>query len=209
MEQLKVAMARIIINVIQADGIIDDREMAFLEKVKYEFGITNEDFTATRHLTFSNALALFKASYRKNQKTIDKFITVIDELATTDNVVSANEAMILLSIKYVVKKGCFPLSYCGEVGFSKREVIFLDSDDNGVWERQLDGGLYETVRNSFLGYGFRFIFIPKVKESLKGKSEKTREILQQIVQYLYPNKPSNKINDIISTITITTIVCIY
>ena len=201
MEQLKTAMARIVINIIQADGIIDDREVKCLEQIKRDFKITDEDMLETRYVSFCEALNILKANYVDEQSDIDNFITAINDLARTDNVVSANEAMLLLSIKYVIEEGFVAFSNHCSINFSKREVLFLDNTENSEYEQLMEESLYDTVKNSFIGYGFRFIFIPRVIKALTKKGE----ILEQIIRYLYPDVKSERLATITESLkTMTT-----
>ena len=194
MEQLKVAMARIIINVIQADGIIDDRELDCMERmldemkrIKAELKITNKDFYETRNMAFCEALNILKEKYKAEKKAIDRFIELINELAKTDNVVSSNEAMLLLAINYVVLNGFDAFSTrCGSVYFSKQEVIFLDSEEHG----NIESSDFDGFKNTFQAYGFHFIYVPDIIKSLFSEGD---ERMDKIISFLYPHLDSQSV----------------
>lgn len=203
MEQLKVAMARIIINVIQADGIIDDRELDCMERmldemkrIKAELKITNKDFYETRNMAFCEALNILKEKYKAEKKAIDRFIELVNGLAKVDNVVSSNEAMLLLAIEYVVQKGYDAFSTrSGSVYFSKQEVLFVDDKKNGG----IESSDFHSFKNTFQAYGFHFIYLTDIRDSLlpknkEGQVEEAAKLrIEKIISFLYPHLDSQSV----------------
>ncbi|WP_298073346.1 hypothetical protein [uncultured Bacteroides sp.] len=109
--QEKIAVMRILLDIIHADGIIDARETFFFNKLKEEFNLTDEDHELVKSKNSLIALTQIKLM-TEDQKT--DFARLMSEMIIVDGDINTNE----VSIYEVVA------DFCGI------KVPFEDATDN-------------------------------------------------------------------------------
>lgn len=55
-EKTKIAIARIVSDIINADGIIDSEELDILQKIKFDYGLNRTHFRKIMTMTLSAAI---------------------------------------------------------------------------------------------------------------------------------------------------------
>ncbi len=89
--QQKIAIMRILLDIIHADGIIDERETFFFEKLKNEFDLDNEAHETVKAKNSLLALAQIK-QLEDDQKVT--FAKLMSEMIVIDDDINANEVAI-------------------------------------------------------------------------------------------------------------------
>ena len=97
--QQKIAIMRILLDIIHADGIIDARETFFFEKLKDEFGLADEDHEVVKNK--NSLLALTQVSLLEDEQK--KHLTkLMAQMIIVDEDINVNE----VAIYNVVTKFC-------------------------------------------------------------------------------------------------------
>lgn len=89
--QQKIAVMRILLDIIHADGKIDARETFFFDKLKKEFSLADEDHEAVRQKNSLIALTQIKL-LNEDQKKI--FAGLMSSMIIVDEDINANEVAI-------------------------------------------------------------------------------------------------------------------
>lgn len=89
--QQKIAIMRILLDIIHADGIIDERETFFFDKLKKEFNLDNEAHEAVKSKNSLLALAQIK-QLEDDQKVV--FAKLMSAMIVVDDDINANEVAI-------------------------------------------------------------------------------------------------------------------
>lgn len=89
--QQKIALMRILLDIIHADGIIDARETFFFNKLKEEFRLSDEDHEAVTNKNSLIALTQIKCM-TDEQKA--EFAHLMSKMIIVDEDINANEVAI-------------------------------------------------------------------------------------------------------------------
>lgn len=89
--QQKIALMRILLDIIHADGIIDAREIFFFDKLKKEFDLTDDDHDTVKEKNSLIALTQIKL-FNEEQKKV--FARLMSSMIIVDEDINANEVAI-------------------------------------------------------------------------------------------------------------------
>lgn len=211
----RIALARIVYDLIMADKIIDDEEVVKFAKL---FGEENNRilFHQAQELTFAKAIKLltqpsddnndnevirkFHADQRRRQA--EKAANIVSETASSDGFCAPSEAILLLAIDYFLKKNnatytkydiqSFKLT---DIFIGKRFVLYVD---NNASSKSLEVEQnYDLIVNLLASIGFQFIYIPKIVEQYKKKG---LEMFKAMSMYIFPDIPEDKVEDVYNNI---------
>lgn len=97
--QQKIAVMRILLDIIHADGIIDERETFFFNKVKDSFNLTDEDHKLVNE---KNSLIALLQIKQMNEEQKNEFARMMSSMIIVDEDINANE----IAIYDVVTESC-------------------------------------------------------------------------------------------------------
>lgn len=89
--QQKIAMMRILLDIIHADGVIDARETFFFEQLKKEFGLTAKDHKVVKAKNSLIALSQVRLLSEEQKKY---FATLMSKMIIVDEDINTNETAI-------------------------------------------------------------------------------------------------------------------
>lgn len=89
--QQKIAIMRILLDIIHADGIIDARETFFFEKLKGEFGLADEDHEVVKNKNSLLALTQIKLL---DEEQKERFAELMAQMIIVDEDINVNEVAI-------------------------------------------------------------------------------------------------------------------
>ena len=89
--QEKIAIMRILLDIIHADGIIDERETFFYNKLKEQFGLEDSDHEVVKAKNSLIALTQIKLFDEEQKK---EFAKLMSEMIIVDEDINANEVAI-------------------------------------------------------------------------------------------------------------------
>ena len=92
----RASIMRIVSDLIEADGIIDTREIIFLDSLREKYGIKKEDEELASSLTFANALnELIQSDDSLKHDLIGDF----NQMAMSDDFCAREEALLILALR--------------------------------------------------------------------------------------------------------------
>jgi uncharacterized tellurite resistance protein B-like protein len=89
--QQKIAIMRILLDIIHADGIIDARETFFFDKLKGKFNLTDDDHEAVKNK--NSLLALTQIKLLDNDQK-EQFAKLMAQMIIVDEDININEVAI-------------------------------------------------------------------------------------------------------------------
>ena len=211
----RIALARIVYDLIMADKIIDDEEVVKFAKL---FGEENNRilFHQAQELTFAKAIKLLtqpsddnndnevirKVHADQRRRQSEKAANIVSETASSDGFCAPAEAILLLAIDYFLKKNnatytkydiqSFKLT---DIFIGKRFVLYVD---NNASSKSLEVEQnYDLIVNLLASIGFQFIYIPKIVEQYKKKG---LEMFKAMSMYIFPDIPEDKVEDVYNNI---------
>lgn len=205
---IKPAILRLFYDMINADGIIHDNEIMYLEELKKKYKISPKDddgsITYEAHkMTFSGALLKLKDWKNSETYLYDKkyhganYIFSVENiqldlllLAKYDGECAPSELPILLAFEYVVineKAVCFS---CKErdLRFSSKEVLYIENEYDEKLNEEIKNN-HEFISHKLKLHGFEFVHIPFVRNFLLKKDE--RDLLKYVIRFLHPINVKN------------------
>lgn len=211
----RIALARIVYDLIMADKIIDDEEVVKFAKL---FGEENNRilFHQAQELTFAKAIKLLtqpsddnndnefirKVHADQRQRQAEKAANIVSETASSDGFCAPSETILLLAIDYFLKKNnatytkydiqSFKLT---DIFIGKRFVLYVD---NNASSKSLEVEQnFDLIVNLLASIGFQFIYIPKIVEQYKKKG---LEMFKAMSMYIFPDIPEDKVEDVYNNI---------
>lgn len=180
----RIALARIVYDLIMADKIIDDEEIT---KFADLFGEENNRnlFRQAQELTFAKAIKLLNLPTYENseseavrnlhaeqwRKQAEKAAGILNETANSDGYCAPSEAILLLAIDYFIKKNnvsytkydvqSFKLT---DIFIGKRFILYVDNS-NSSKSLEIEEN-YDLIVNLLASIDFQFIYIPKIVNTL-------------------------------------------
>lgn len=89
--QQQIAMMRILLDIIHADGIIDERETFFFNQLKEKFGLTDNDYEVVKAKNSLLALVQIKEMTSKQK---EQFAYLMNKMIIVDDDIDVNEVAI-------------------------------------------------------------------------------------------------------------------
>lgn len=204
---IKSAIARIFTAVINADGIVSTKELEHLEKVIMpKYGLKASDFKEVV-CTFAEAVNTIKTSegerylkrrYKKEEEELKKkrknekdrkvlsLTEDMEELARADGGIHPKEALLCLAYRLSIDENSI-CSLCSfnnkDLRFSKQEVIYVESEKNEDVNKEIEEN-YQLICYSLQSFGFKFVYIPRIRKAFESYSE---EYKIRLIQYRFPN----------------------
>lgn len=192
-KEQRVAMARIISDMIKADNIIEETEIRDMKKLMSEYSITHQEMSDARKIRFSDAVNTLKELSVRERKA---FFDHIYSIALSDNICVPREALLLIALQYCLiedtKKidGITPvpkpyLISCptGEASFNDQYMVYLECSYDEELNDELKKHFRLLVTITRL-CGFNFIYIPKMVEEFRGMNE---QYVKDVISYMAPN----------------------
>ena len=195
-EKTKTAIANLIVNLINADGIVYKSEMDSLRVIKHKYNLTSTHFKNVNTMTLAAAINQI-ITVVKREKSLNLYQNINKDLVTiagVDGSISPDEAMICLALRYAFD---FPNAHIFEykynsLKFAKKEIIFIEDSKNEKLEEE-SSKYYDSLNSLLEIYGFNYIFIPNIQKEF-GKEE-AKDFFEDILEYLYPNRTSDNVID--------------
>lgn len=205
----RIAFARIITDLIEADFIVEAGEMASLDEIiirndsseKKEssakktkdsnFRITMEMLSEAKTKTFAEAVTILQGIRDESDRMI-----MMDRLCKTslsDGSCVPLEALQIMAVKYALEgKGQVFSIPSGSSYIENMKVLYIENEDN----TSTDGYIcshYRAISNEFRLAGFDFVYIPQIVEDYKAIRG---EYLQKVITYMMPLVSESKVEKI-------------
>lgn len=197
----RVAIARLISDLIKADKIIDEKEISLLLKLEEKYSISSQCLVDAQKISFSDALNEL-ADLRQDTKEEIKADLFL--MAGVDGNRSPKEALLLLAIDLCLcsDDGRASVFSCpvGKVELDDPYVVYVESvyDDDLNKEIQKN---FRHISNSLKLANFEFVYIPNVVRKF---NERDNNYTFNVLRYMSPELSEKEIKDVIAGVKQTT-----
>lgn len=200
-ENTKTAIAVLISNIINADGIVYEKELTVLQEIKHKYGLTTTHFKNVKKMSLATAINKIITTARKEGDQL--YTEISDDLVKVAGVngrVSSEEAMICLAFRYAYdfQDAHFFEYEHKSIKLAKKEIIYIDNGQNERTKELRDESkaYHDNISSILKMYGFTYICIPTIQRQLMSFS---KNFLGNLIEYLYPSKTTKGVIDSLLT----------
>ena len=201
-KEQRIAMARIISDMIKADNIIEENEIMEMKALMQKYSITRQDMSDARNVRFSEAVMILQDMPKKDRQS---FFDCIYTIALSDNVCVSKEALLLIALQYClvehdrkdINGNKIPKPYliscpASESTISDQYMVYLENSYDEGRNAEIMQDFKLLVTQSRLN-GFNFIYIPKMVEEFK---EMDSQYVRDVISYMAPQLNDEVVVDV-------------
>lgn len=188
----KIAFARIISDLIEADFIVEESEMDFFEDIisKNGLNISESMLVEAKKMDLAKAVSLLKELDSERRK---QTINCLKDLALSDGTCVPLEAIQILALEQAMEHDAYIYSVPSkDIGIDNMKVIYIENDNDTEISKEIESN-YRSISNEFALAGFDFVHIPFVVTDYKRMS---LDYLRKVVKYMIPSIPPEKVDAI-------------
>lgn len=188
----KIAFARILADLIEADFIVEQGEMDYFENIisRNKLNIKKTMLSEAKRLTLAKAIRVLKES---DEATIDMVISILKDLSLSDGTCVPLEAIQILAIIQGLKSGAEVYSVkSGDLQIENMTAIYIENEKDTSANDFIENNFRE-INNEFALAGFRFVHIPHVARDFDSMD---RDYLKKVVSYMIPSASDERVEKI-------------
>ena len=188
----KVAVARIVSDLIESDFIVEEREMSFFEDIISKDGlrISKNMLVEAKKMDFAEAVVSLKELNQEQRKEV---IAILKDLALSDGTCVPSEAILIFALEQALENdACVYSVPAKDVGIDNMTAIYIENEDDTKIAKAIESN-YLTISNDFAMAGFKFVHIPFVVNDYKKMNP---EYLKKVVLYMLPAISQEKVDSI-------------
>lgn len=178
----KIAFARIITDLIEADFVVEADEMLFFERIisKEGFSISDTMLIEAKKIDFAKALSILSSLDENNRRSI---VDTLKQLSMSDGVCVPLEAILIFAVEQVLINNATVHSIPQSgINIDNLKVIFIENEDTEVG-KHIEERLSSIISELKL-VGFDFVYIPRL---IKDFALMEHDYLKKVVKYMIPS----------------------
>lgn len=178
----KIAFARVITDLIEADFVVEADEMQFFENIisKEGFSISESMLVEAKKMDIAKALSILKALDENSRKLV---VDTLKQLSMSDGVCVPLEAILIFAVEQVLMNGATVHSIPQSgINIDNLKVIYIENYDTETG-KQIESKLSSIVSELKL-VGFDFVYIPRL---IKDFGRMEHDYLKKVVKYMIPS----------------------
>lgn len=185
----KIAFARVITDLIEADFVVEADEMRFFESVisKDMFAITETMLAEAKTMDFSKALSILKGLDGETRRLL---LGTLKQLSMSDGVCVPLEAILIFAVEQVLLNGAtlhsIPQS---RINIDNLKVLYIENEETAIG-RQIEENLSSIVGELKI-VGFDFVYIPSIVGDF---ARMEHSYLKKVVKYIIPTCPGERVD---------------
>ena len=191
----KSAICRILFDLIQADSIIDSKEIEHFLHLREKYNIAQEDEITASQITFADAITIISNSDYELKKII---LQDCSDMTTSDGFCARSEALVMFAINSKLNTDDVDV----DVISIKKTVFNIESASVLYIESRCELAIneiilknYRTISKECQIAGFNFVYIPRIIAHYK---ESNPKLIKQIIHFLAPNFSNDGVDTIIN-----------
>ena len=183
-ENAKTAIAKVLSDLIQSDGIVNQGEIRYLHHAFQSMKIDNSHLKKSVGMTLSEAVAVLKSCGPAEKQAIQRHI---ERLSGADGNVDPSETLLIAALMLSI--GIFEseslqaelISIPGLTFDTRDTVIYVESTVDKKTHQAI-AQAYNEISHLLEQRGLKFFYLPVFMKDLKGKTR----TLKQTLRYLEP-----------------------
>ena len=199
----KVAIVRILSDLIKADAVIDAREMEKYAELKNKYNISKNEEKLGSKTTLAEAFWVISEA---DEELKNSFYSDCFDMTVSDGFCARSEALLMIALKLILDPDmseCVKLISILKPTFSidSSSILYIESQYNETVNNAIQKN-YRTIYKEAQISGFNFIYIPNIANHYKTADI---ELIKQITSFLDPSLSDEGILSVIeSLLSVTT-----
>ena len=184
----KIALARIITDLIEADFVVEADEMQFFERIisKEGFSISNAMLVEAKRMDFAKALSILKDL---EEDTLKVLVDILKKLSMSDGVCVPFEAILIFAVEQMLINNATVHSIPQSgINIDNLKVIYIENEDTEIG-KHIDERLSSIISELKL-VGFDFVYIPRL---IKDFALMEHDYLKKVVKYMIPSISEDRV----------------
>lgn len=187
----KIAFARVITDLIEADFVVEADEMQFFENIisKEGFSISDAMLVEAKKMDFAKALSILKALDENSRRMV---VDTLKQLSMSDGVCVPLEAILIFAVEQVLMNDAtvHSIPHSG-INIDNLKVIYIENEETLIG-KQIETKLSSIVSELKL-VGFDFVYIPRL---IKDFGRMEHDYLKKVVKYMIPSISEERVTAI-------------
>jgi uncharacterized tellurite resistance protein B-like protein len=187
----KIAFARIITDLIEADFVVEADEMEFFEKIisKDGFAISTSMLAEAKKMEMEKALSIINGLDDETRLTM---VDTLKQLSMSDGVCVPYEAILIFAVEQVLKHNAtmHTIPQSG-ITIDKLKVIYIENEETETG-RQIEKNL-SSITSELKLAGFDFVYIPSLTRDFRLMEH---DYLKKVVKYMIPSISEERVTAI-------------
>lgn len=183
-ENHKNALAKVLSDLVQSDGIVNQGEIDYLNHVYQVFGITSANKQKAISLTLSQATGTLRSLGHAEKMAV---LTIVQHLSVSDNTLDHSETLLIaallltIGIKLPETEGVkASLVTIPSLSFDTRNaMLYVESEYDEAINQQIESQ-YEAICELLRSTQRDFFYLPVVMRDIQGKKATFRNTLGYI-----------------------------
>ncbi len=193
----KIAFARIITDLIEADFVVEVGEMDIFEELisKDAFSISDTMLIESKKMDFAKAVSILT---EMDDTQCDAIVDILKQLSLSDGTCVSLEAIIIVAIeqalKFKAKVHSIPTS---KVNFGSFKAIYIEDTYNVGTNRQIEEN-FSFITKELSQAGFEFVYIPRLINDFK---QIAPGYLRKVIKYMLPSVSIERVEQFCGNLT--------
>lgn len=193
----RAAIARILIDLIKADKVIDSREMHLYRRLKDQFAITRNDEIEAYALTLSQAVAIIKAMPPHD---VADLLGTFEDMTVSDGFCAREEALLMLMLHFCLRDNALDCDVIStvieEAWFDERQVLYVESHHDKEVNYAISTN-HRAICRELKMCGLDFVYLPEIVHHY---ITTPRTLLNDVVAMLSPSLTDRAIAGLLTKI---------
>ncbi len=184
----KIALARLLSDLIEADFVVEGAEMAYFERLISREGMNVREsmLVEAKKMDFGKAVGILKELPMEQRREV---VGLLKGMSLADEECVPAEAVQILAIEQALLWDAHIYSVPkNNVNFERQTVLYVENEDNTAIGASIDRD-YEAISGKLAEAGFEFVHIPHIVGDFRLMS---RGYLGKVVKYMIPSVPEGK-----------------
>lgn len=191
----KVAIVRILTDLIKSDAIIDAGEMKKYAELKDKYNISKEEEILSRKVTLAEALVVLAHSDSDLKRNL--YADSVD-VTVSDGFCARSEVLLMIALRVILQSR---LSECSQLisilkptfNIESFSVLYIESQYNEKVNSAIINNYRFIYREAQIA-GFNFVYIPTIVHHYK---DADIELMKQIISFLAPSFSEDGVMNVI------------
>ncbi len=185
----KIAVSRLLSDLVEADFILEQTEMALFEDIisKEGLNISVSMLADAKKMDFGKAVEVLKELEMDERREV---LDLLKMMSLSDGECARSEAVRIFAVEQALLNGATVYSVPSmNVNVEDYTVLYVENEDDSLMDGLVEEK-YDMIYERFADAGFSFVHIPHVARDF---SQMSREYLMKAVKYMIPSVSADKV----------------
>lgn len=193
----RAAIARVLIDLIKADKVIDSREMDLYRELKSQFSIARKDEIEAYGMTLSRAVTIIS---EMEPSAVADLLGTFEDMTASDGFCAREEALLMLMLNFCLSRTdleCDVISaVVEEAWFDEHQVLYVESHHSKEVNFAISSN-HRAIDRELKMCGLDFVYLPEIVHHY---ITTPRALLNEVVAMLSPSLSEDAIAGLLTKI---------